>query len=43
MIIANKWDSKAGKMTVDSKDKYCIIAGEKFLRYSSTGDRKSVV
>lgn len=35
MILANKWDSKAGKMTVDAKDQYAIMCGDKFLRYST--------
>lgn len=35
MILANKWDSQAGKMTVEAKDEYAIMAGDKFLRYSS--------
>ena len=34
MIIANKWDSQAGKMTVDAKDKYSILLHDKFLRHS---------
>ena len=34
--MANKWDSEAGKMTVDAKEQYSIMSGEKFLRNSST-------
>lgn len=36
MILANKWDSQAGKMTVDAKDQYNIICGDKFLKYASS-------
>ena len=37
MILANKWDSKEGKMTVNANDHYTIMCGEKFLNHSSTG------
>lgn len=35
IILANKWDSEAGKMIVDAKDQYAIMSGDKYLRYSS--------
>lgn len=34
MILANRWDSEAGKMAVDAKHEYVIMCGDKFLRYS---------
>jgi hypothetical protein len=35
IILANKWNSEACKMTVDAKDQYAIMSGDKYLRYSS--------
>ena len=42
MILANKWDSQAGKMTVDAKDQYTIMCGDKFLKYSSSDKEQSL-
>lgn len=42
MIVANKWDGQAGKMTVDAKDKYSILSGEKFLKYSCNNKEQSL-
>lgn len=43
MILANKWDSQEGKMTVDAKDQYSIMSGDKFLKHSSTGKEQSLL
>lgn len=42
MFLANKWDSEAGKMTVEAKDYYEIMSGDKVLCQSAGSEIETV-